>query len=94
MARRKPPQVGTVGSTIVAGLHMAIYRDVSERHYSVTLELEALHLLEALRRKLGDDHPIADFVARAGCSKCDDKWPKLSVSVGATYRGMRLWHGR
>lgn len=43
--------------------------------------------LEALRRELGEDYAIADFVARAKCSKSGEKWPKLSVKVGAVHTG-------
>lgn len=81
MPRKRPPQVGTIGSTIAAGLHMTIYCDVRECHHSATVDLEAL------RRELGENYRVADFVARAKCSKCGAKWPKLSVKVGAIHTG-------
>jgi hypothetical protein len=81
MAGRRPPQVGTIGSTIADGLHMTIVCDAIGCHNRKTVDLEALRL------ELGEDYRIADFVARAKCSKCGAKWPKLPVKVGAIHTG-------
>jgi len=73
--RRRPPQVGTIGSTIAAGLRMTIYCDVGECHHNQTLDLEAL------ARELGRDYRIADFVARSRCSKCGARWPQRAAPI-------------
>jgi hypothetical protein len=44
-----PPQVGTIGSTIAAGLHMTINCSVRECHHSQIVDLDAL------QRELGAD---------------------------------------
>jgi hypothetical protein len=81
MSRGKPPQVGTVGSTIADGLHMTIVCDATGCHNRKTVDLEAL------RRELDEDYRIADFVAPSRCRKCGAKWPRLSVGVGAIHTG-------
>ncbi len=81
MSRGKPPQVGTLGSTIAEGLHLTIVCDAINCHNRKTVDLEAL------RRELGEDYRISDLVARAKCSKCRAKWPKLSGSVGPMHTG-------
>ena len=68
MSRRKPRS-----GTIADGLHMTIVCDAIGCHNRKTVDLEVLS------RELGEDYRIADFVARARCSKCGAKWPKLSV---------------
>lgn len=65
----------------MSDLHLTIYYDVRECHHSTTADLEAL------RSELSEDYRIADFVARAKCSKCGPKWPKLSVKVGVIHTG-------
>jgi hypothetical protein len=37
-----PPQVGTIGSTIAARLHMTLYCDAMGCHHSQTVDLETL----------------------------------------------------
>jgi hypothetical protein len=81
MRGRKPPQVGTIGSTIADGLHMTIVCDAMGCHHRKTVDLEAL------ARELGPYYAISDFVARSRCGKCGAKWPKLSVKVGAIHTG-------
>ncbi len=81
MPRKRPPQVGTIGSTIADGLHMTIVCDAMGCHNRKTVDLEAL------ARELGPNYAISDFVARGRCSKCRAKWPKLSVRVRAIHTG-------
>ena len=35
----------------------------------------------ALKARLGADYPVADLVARAVCSECGARWPKISITV-------------
>jgi hypothetical protein len=35
----------------------------------------------ALQARLGADYPVADLVARAVCSECGARWPKMSITV-------------
>jgi hypothetical protein len=79
--RERPPQVGTIGSTIADGLHMAICCDAMGCHHRATVDLEAL------RRELGDNYRISDFVARSRYGKCGAKWLQLSVRVGPIHTG-------
>jgi hypothetical protein len=78
---KRPLQVGTIGDTIAARLHMTLYCDAMGCHHSQAVDLEALS------RELGADYPVADFVARSRCSKCGAKWPQLSVRVGPIHTG-------
>lgn len=64
MGGKRPPQVGTLGTTIADGLHLTIVCDAIGCHHRKTVDLEAL------RRDLGEDYRIADFVARAKCGRC------------------------
>jgi hypothetical protein len=73
--------VGTIGSAIADGLHMTIVCDAIGCHNRKTVDLEAL------RRELGLDYAISDFVARSRCSKCGAKWLRLSVRVGPIHTG-------
>jgi hypothetical protein len=82
MARAKrPPHVGTIASTIADGLHMTICCDAIGCHHRATVDLEVL------RRELGENYRIADFVARSRCSKCGAKWRQLCVRVGPIHTG-------
>jgi len=78
--RKRPPQVGTIGSTIAAGLKMWISCDAIGCRNNADVDLLAL------RDQLGADYRIADFVARSLCSKCGARWPQLSVRVSLPYR--------
>jgi hypothetical protein len=77
----RPPQVGTIGDTIAARLHMTLYCDAMGCRHSQPVDLEAL------RDQFGPDYGVADFVARSRCSKCGAKWPQLSVRVGPIHTG-------
>ena len=74
MRRKRPPQVATIGSTIAAGLDIAICCEVRECRHSRTLDLEAP------ARELGREHHIADFVARSRCRKYQHRRPSLGLS--------------
>ena len=76
-----PPQVATVGSIIAGQLHMTIVCDAMGCHNRKTVDLVAL------RRELGENYRIADFVARSCCGKCGAKWPQFSVRVGPIQTG-------
>jgi hypothetical protein len=69
------PEVGTIGSTIRVGHEMVVHCENWKCLHRALIDLEAL------RDQLGEDYPIADFVARAKCSECDARWPALSISV-------------
>jgi hypothetical protein len=79
--RRRPPQVGTVGSAIADGLHMTIYCGRLGCYHSANVDLEAM------RAKLGADYPVADFVGRSACSKCGARWLKISIRVAPINTG-------
>lgn len=74
-AKPRPPHVGTIGSTIRVGHEMMVHCDNRECLHRALIDLQAL------RDRLGEDYPIADFVARARCSECGARWPALSISV-------------
>lgn len=80
-ALQEPPQIGTIRGTIAGGLHMTIVCDAIGCHNRKTVDLEAL------RRELGEDYRVADFVVRSKCSKCGAEWPKLFVRVGPIHTG-------
>jgi hypothetical protein len=79
--RKRPPQVGTIGSTIATGLKMWISCDAIGCRNNADVDLLAL------RDQLGADYRIADFVARSRCSKCGARWPQLSVRVSPIHTG-------
>jgi hypothetical protein len=71
----KPPHVGTLGSTIRVGYSMMIHCGNWDCHHRATVDLEAL------QARLSADYPVADLVARAVCSECGARWPKISITV-------------
>jgi hypothetical protein len=71
----RPPHVGTIGSTIRVGHEMMVHCDNQECRHRALIDLQAL------RDRLGEEYPIADFVAWARCSECGARWPALSISV-------------
>jgi hypothetical protein len=81
MRRKRPPQVGTMGSTIDDGYKMWISCDAIGCCNRADLDLEAL------RDQLGADYPIADYVARSRCSKCGATWPQISVRIAPIHTG-------
>jgi hypothetical protein len=67
--------VGTLGSTIRVGYSMMIHCGNWDCHHRAPVDLEAL------QARLGTDYPVVDLVARAVCSECDARWPKISITV-------------
>ena len=74
--RLAPAKAGGRPSTsLPAHRRYILMRPAGGRHHRATVDLEAL------QARLGADYPVADLVARAVCSECGARWPKISITV-------------
>jgi len=72
---KRPPHVGTIGSSLRVGHGIAINCENRDCRHRATLDLNKL------RASLGEGYAIADLVARSVCSECGSRWPQLSLTV-------------
>jgi hypothetical protein len=80
-SRKRPPHVGTIGSTIRIGHSLTIHCQNRECLHRATVDLEGL------KDRFGDDYPVADFVARSVCGECGARWPDIAITVSPFWRG-------
>jgi hypothetical protein len=76
-AMKRPPHPGKLGDIAANGhqlsIHCVAINGCRRRHTMVDLD--------ALRARLGDDYPIADYVARLVCEKCGARYPDVRIQV-------------
>jgi len=67
-----PPHVGTIADKIRIGHSVTVNCGNRECLHRATLDLEDM------AARFGADLPVAELVARAVCSECRARWPRIS----------------
>ena len=70
-----PPHVGTIADKIRIDHSVTVNCGNRECLHRATLDLEDM------AARFGADLPVAELVARAVCSECGARWPRISITI-------------